>query len=63
MHPPIDVKMPRGLCTDCVYARLIESSKGSVFVRCDLSFVDTRFTRYPTLPVRACDGYQERPSR
>ena len=46
-----------GLCASCVHARMIESSKGATFIRCERSFVDPRFARYPTLPVLRCDGY------
>jgi len=48
-----------GLCNSCVHAHPIHSSKGSTFIRCDLSFTDSRFPRYPTLPVLRCDGYKE----
>jgi len=37
---------------------MITSSRGSVFVLCQLSFVDARFAKYPALPVLACSGYQ-----
>ena len=46
-----------GLCASCVHAQRIESSKGSTFVLCRLSYTDPRFVRYPRLPVLACDGY------
>ena len=47
----------RGLCSSCVHARVIESSKGAVFVLCSLSYTDPRFARYPRLPVIVCEGY------
>jgi len=47
----------RGLCATCIHAETITSSKGSEFVLCRLSYVDTRFTRYPRLPVLVCSGY------
>lgn len=46
-----------GLCADCVHARYIESDRGSVFLQCQLSFTDSRFAKYPRLPVLACSGY------
>ncbi len=46
-----------GLCGDCVHARIIESDRGSAFVQCELSFTDTRFEKYPRLPVLRCRGY------
>jgi hypothetical protein len=53
-----DVNAP-GLCASCVHAQRIESSKGSTFVLCRLSYTDPRFVRYPRLPVLACDGYSQ----
>lgn len=46
-----------GLCASCVHARTIESSRKATFLRCELSFTDARFPRYPGLPVLRCDGY------
>jgi len=46
-----------GLCTSCVHAKVITSSRGSVFYLCQLSFTDPRFAKYPVLPVIACSGY------
>ena len=47
-----------GLCTSCVHAKLITSSRGSVFYQCQLSFTDSRFPKYPRLPVLACAGHE-----
>jgi hypothetical protein len=47
-----------GLCSQCQHARLIESSKGSIFLLCELSKTDPQFSKYPRLPVLACDGYE-----
>jgi len=49
-----------GLCSQCQHARLIESSKGSIFLLCELSKTDPRFPKYPRLPVFACPGYELR---
>jgi hypothetical protein len=49
-----------GLCASCEHARIIESSKGATFIRCELSFSDPRFARYPRLPVVHCEGYASR---
>jgi hypothetical protein len=32
------------------------------FVRCELSFSDSRYPRFPVLPVRSCAGYEPRPA-
>jgi len=47
-----------GLCLNCQHARLIESDRGSMFWRCALSYEDSRFPKYPRLPVLTCSGYQ-----
>jgi hypothetical protein len=47
-----------GLCRDCRHSRRIESDRGSVFFRCDLSLKNPAFPKYPRLPVRECSGYQ-----
>jgi len=47
-----------GLCASCVHGQTIESSKGSTFLLCRLSFSDPRFEKYPRLPVLSCAGYR-----
>jgi hypothetical protein len=49
-----------GLCGDCVHSRMITSDRGSTFVQCQLSFSDSRFAKYPRLPVLNCSGYAKR---
>jgi hypothetical protein len=51
-----------GLCADCRNARRVESDRGSIFWRCELSLTDPRFPKYPRLPVLACSGYDGAPS-
>ena len=46
-----------GLCGSCRHHGWIQSGRGSRFLRCELSFEDPAFSRYPTLPVLACPGY------
>jgi hypothetical protein len=41
-----------------MYAKRIESDRGSAFLLCQLALTDTRFTKYPGLPVLSCSGYQ-----
>jgi hypothetical protein len=52
-----------GLCADCVHARQITSDRASTFLQCQLSFTDSRFAKYPRLPVLTCDGYAKGPSK
>jgi hypothetical protein len=47
-----------GLCGTCTHTQVIESSKGSRFRLCRLAATDTRFPKYPPLPVVRCSGYQ-----
>jgi hypothetical protein len=47
-----------GLCADCRFTRVIRSDRGAVFYQCGKSFVDSRFPKYPRLPVHACPGYE-----
>jgi hypothetical protein len=49
-----------GLCAACQYVRVIKSAKGSLFVMCDLSKHDPRFTKYPLLPMLHCAGFLPR---
>ena len=50
-----------GLCSLCLYARTVESSKGSLFWLCERSKDDPRFRKYPVLPVVRCDGFEAEP--
>jgi hypothetical protein len=55
-----------GLCQTCQHSRRMESDRGSVFLMCKLSFEDSRFAKYPALPVLDCAGYrptESEPSR
>jgi len=47
-----------GLCAGCRHHAWIESGRGSRFLRCELSFRDKRYAKYPVLPVLACPGYE-----
>ena len=49
-----------GLCASCLHCTKVESSRGSVFLLCELARRDMRFARYPRLPVLSCPGYVQR---
>jgi hypothetical protein len=49
-----------GLCADCVNVKIMRSDRNSVFYLCQLSFTDSRFPKYPALPVLSCDGYVQK---
>jgi hypothetical protein len=38
----------------------MESDRGSIFIRCELSRIDASFAKYPGLPVLACRGYESK---
>lgn len=46
-----------GLCAECAHARRVNSDRGATFWLCELSATDTRFPRYPRLPVVKCVGF------
>jgi hypothetical protein len=48
-----------GLCWHCRWQRATTNRRGSTFYRCLRADSDSRFTRYPPLPVVACPGYEE----
>lgn len=50
--------MKAGLCTVCTHRREIRSKRGSSFLLCRLSLTDSRFRRYPPLPVLRCPGFE-----
>ena len=52
-----------GLCADCLHARRVENTRGSVFVLCERSATDPAFPKYPRLPVLLCPGYESKGTR
>ncbi len=46
-----------GLCAGCRHARLNQTRRGPVYLRCQLASTDPSFPRYPRLPVLRCAGY------
>lgn len=52
-----------GLCGGCRNHAWIQSGRGSRFLRCELSFLDPRFPKFPVLPVLHCPGYEPEPSQ
>ena len=50
--------VPPGLCASCRWLRVV-SGRSASFVLCRLSERDSRFPRYPALPVVRCDGYEK----
>jgi hypothetical protein len=52
-----DIRERAGLCGTCVHAIVRPTNRGTVYLRCGLAATDSRFPRYPRLPVVQCDGY------
>ena len=48
-----------GLCVTCQHGRTVTSRKGSTFLFCRRSELDTRYPKYPPLPMVRCPGYEE----
>jgi hypothetical protein len=51
-----------GLCGECTHARRIASDRGAQFLLCQLAMSDSRFAKYPRLPVLSCAGYEMGPT-
>jgi len=47
-----------GLCALCQQVKIIKSAKGSTFLMCKRAKTDSRFVKYPQLPVLACIGFE-----
>ncbi|HET6625127.1 MAG TPA: methyltransferase domain-containing protein [Nocardioidaceae bacterium] len=46
-----------GCCSACVHAKLNETRRGTVYLRCTRAGWDDRLNRYPRLPVLHCVGF------
>jgi hypothetical protein len=49
-----------GLCARCTHLRVVPGARGAEFYLCQLSFTDSRFRRYPAIPVLTCPGFAKR---
>jgi hypothetical protein len=61
MNDSRTVEQGVGLCARCAHALVIRNDRGSRFFLCRLSATDTRYPKYPPLPVRRCLGFVESP--
>jgi hypothetical protein len=53
-----DLRDRAGLCGSCTHAIVRPTNRGTVYLRCGLAATDSRFPRYPRLPVLRCEGHQ-----
>lgn len=51
---------PNGLCDSCAHQQLVPNTRGSVFSLCLRSRTDSRYPRYPRVPVARCPGHEPR---
>lgn len=54
-----DFKASIGLCSVCVNKRVVPHPRGGTpYFMCQLAVSDSRFRKFPPLPVGSCPGYQ-----
>jgi hypothetical protein len=56
MEPPDE--RPAGLCATCAHVRVQRNDRGSEFLRCARAESDSRYRKYPPLPVLICAGHE-----
>ena len=47
-----------GMCSTCLWVRVVQSARGSAFYLCRRSEMEPQFARYPRLPVIQCAGFE-----
>ncbi len=52
----IDLRI--GLCSVCTNMRPVKGGGDSTFYLCELALTDSRFRKYPGLPVARCEGFR-----
>jgi len=52
--------MQVGLCENCKNVEIVSSRRGGQFYLCTLAARDSRFAKYPRLPVLNCPGYVDK---
>jgi hypothetical protein len=50
-----------GLCETCRHVAVVQSDRGSTFLRCERAKTDPVYPKYPRLPVLRCPGWEEQP--
>jgi len=55
-----DDASPAGLCGSCRNVRIIRGDKRNIYYLCRLSAKDSRYAKYPALPVTDCAGFVRR---
>ena len=52
------MRVEPGLCGTCAHAKCNQNTRGSVFWQCLKAQSDSRFSKYPPLPVLRCHGFE-----
>jgi hypothetical protein len=53
--------LPPGVCERCALHRIVGNARGSTFLLCLRFMRDSRFPKYPSLPLADCPGFMESP--
>ena len=61
LHESLVLPVKPGLCAECRHALVKETNRGTAYLRCERASWDDRLTRYPTLPVTDCVGFEPAP--
>jgi len=62
LHESTVLPVKPGLCAECRHALVKETNRGTAYLRCERASWDDRLTRYPTLPVTDCVGFETSPA-
>lgn len=54
-----EIEAKVGLCLACVHAKRLTSKSGATLFQCSLSAADSKFAKFPRLPMRSCAGYEK----
>ena len=56
---PAAAPVGAGLCERCRHQRVVPNTRGSRFSLCERSKTDSRYPKYPSVPVLECPGFEE----
>jgi hypothetical protein len=48
-----------GLCSDCAHAKKLKTKIDATIYLCGRAAADSRFPKFPRLPIMACAGYEK----
>jgi hypothetical protein len=59
----VRLKSSAGLGGQCRHAIIRPTRRGTVYLRCGRAAWDSRFPKYPQLPMLSCEGHQPQPDQ